>query len=46
VGNRKITIASMDDSTECLIDNELTYVIEVPYQSVTVIFHNENWWII
>lgn len=46
LGNRKITIVAMDDSTMCLIDDELEYVIEVPYQSVRLICHNGDWWII
>jgi hypothetical protein len=46
LGNRKITIVAMDDSTVCTIDEELDYIIEVPYQSVKLIYRDGNWWII
>jgi hypothetical protein len=46
LGNRKITIVAADDSTFSSIDGQLSYVIEVPYQSVNLICHNGNWWII
>jgi len=44
LGNRKITIVAMDDSTICLIDGELDYVITVPYASVRLICRDGNWW--
>jgi hypothetical protein len=47
LGNRKITIVPPDDdSTVTLIDGQLSYVIEVPYQSVNLICRGDNWWII
>jgi len=47
LGNRKITIVpNTDDSTTSLIDGKLSYVIEVPYQSVNLICRGGNWWII
>ena len=46
LGNRKITIVPCEDSTMCMIDGELDYVIEVPYQSVHLIYRGGNWWII
>jgi hypothetical protein len=46
LGNRKITVIAMDDSTMCTIDGELKYIIEVPYQSVHLICRDGNWWII
>lgn len=47
LGNRKITIVPPDDgSTIILIDGELSYVIEVPYQSVHLICRGGNWWIV
>lgn len=46
LGNRKITIIPCQDSTACKIDGEDSYVIEVPYQSVNLIYRGGNWWII
>lgn len=47
LGNRKITIVPPDDgSSIVLIDGKLSYVIEVPYQSVNLICRGDNWWII
>jgi hypothetical protein len=46
VGNRKITIIPCQDSTACKIDGDDSYVIEVPYQSVKLIYRGGNWWII
>jgi hypothetical protein len=47
VGNRKITIIAVDDDSSLIeIDGKLGYVIEVPYQSVRLIFRGGNWWII
>jgi len=47
LGNRKITIIPPDDgSTITLIDGQLSYVIEVPYQSVNLICRGGNWWTI
>ena len=42
LGNRKITIVSEDGT----IDEELEYIIEVPYQSVHLICRGGDWWII
>lgn len=46
LGNRKITIIPCQDSTACKIDGEDSYVIEVPYQSVNLIYRGGNWWIV
>ncbi|NDG31050.1 hypothetical protein EB118_13410 [bacterium] len=46
LGNRKITIIPCQDSTACKIDGEDSYVIEVPYQAVNLIYRGGNWWII
>lgn len=46
LGNRKITILPCPDSTFCQIDDQDQYVIEVPYQSVHLIYRGGNWWII
>lgn len=46
LGNRKITIVSTDGDNVCFIDDELEYIIEVPYQSVRLICRGGNWWII
>jgi hypothetical protein len=46
LGNRKITITAGDDSTLSLIDGDIKYVIEVPYQSVHLICRDGNWWIV
>jgi hypothetical protein len=43
LGNRKITIVGQDDA---LIDGDDDYVIEVPYQSITLICRGGNWWTI
>ena len=43
LGNRKVTVKSEEPS---LIDGNETYVIEVPYQSVNVIFRGGDWHII
>lgn len=43
LGNRKITVTTSDGS---LIDGDTEYVIEVPYQSVNVIWCGDGWWII
>jgi hypothetical protein len=42
-GNRKITIVTADGAT---IDGADDYVIEVPYQNITVICVDGDWWII
>ena len=44
--NRKITIIPCQDSTSCKIDGDDSYVIEIPYQSVKLIYRGGNWWII
>jgi hypothetical protein len=46
LGNRKITITAGDDSTISLIDGDVDYVMEVPYQSVHLICRDGNWWIV
>jgi hypothetical protein len=43
LGNRKITVTTNDGS---LIDEAVKYVIEVPYQSVKLLYRGGNWWII
>lgn len=47
LGNRKITIIPCQETTPfAKIDGGDEYVIEVPYQSVHLIFRGGNWWII
>lgn len=46
LGNRKITIIPCQDSTNATIDGEDSYVIEVPYQAVNLIYRGGNWWIV
>jgi hypothetical protein len=41
LGNRKITITTSDGS---LIDGEPDYVMEVPWQSVHLIYSGSNSW--
>jgi hypothetical protein len=43
MGNRKITVVPRGSAT---IDGASGYVIVIPYESVTVISNNGNWWII
>jgi hypothetical protein len=44
IGNRKITITTTDGS---LIDGSETYVMEIPWQSVNLIYtESDNWYII
>jgi hypothetical protein len=43
LGNRKITITTVDGS---FIDDQSSYIIEVPYQTVHLICRGGNWWII
>jgi hypothetical protein len=43
LGNRKITVTTDDGS---MIDGATEYVIEVPYQSVKVLYRGGHWWII
>jgi hypothetical protein len=43
LGNRKITVTTSDEST---IDGAAEYVIEVPYQNISVICVDGSWWII
>lgn len=43
LGNRKITIVTSDGS---LIDGDSNYIIEVPYQSVKVLYRGSAWHII
>jgi len=40
LGNRKVTIKTLNTST---INGQETLVLETPWESVTVIFHNQNW---
>ncbi len=42
VGNRKVTVLPGIG----LIDGNNTFVMENPYESVTVVFSNGNWWIV
>jgi hypothetical protein len=42
-GAGKITIRSMVNE---LVDNKMSYVISVPYQSVSVVFRGTSWWLI
>ena len=42
VGNRKVTVLPGTG----LIDGSSTFVMENPYESVTVVFINGNWWIV
>jgi len=46
LGNRKIIIIPCQDSTACKIDGEDSYIIEVPYQSINLIYRGGNWWIV
>lgn len=46
LGNRKVTIVVADDVSEHRIDGELSYVIEVPYQSVQLLFRGGHWHVI
>lgn len=43
LGNRKITITTSDGST---IDGKTEYIIEVPWQSLWVLYRDKNWFII
>lgn len=43
LGNRKVTITTDDDS---YIDDEASYILEVPYESVRLICRGGNWHII
>jgi hypothetical protein len=40
LGNRKVTIAASNGST---IDGSADYVMEVPYESVTLLCRGSNW---
>jgi hypothetical protein len=46
LGNRKITIIPYPDGTGTKIDGSNSYIIEVPYQSVDLLYRDGNWWII
>ena len=46
LGNRKITIVPCTTSTDTFINGQEQYVIEVPYQSVHLIYRGGNWWIV
>jgi hypothetical protein len=47
LGNRKITILPVNDANSNVsIDGDDEYVIEVPYGSVSLIYNNNNWWIV
>lgn len=43
LGNRKVTIVPQGVST---IDGQASYVLSVPYESVTLISNDGQWWII
>ena len=43
IGNRKITIESDNSSP---IDGNAKYIIQVSYESIQLIFHDNQWWII
>ena len=43
MGTRKITVAAQSPNT---INGDATYVMSVPYESVTLISNGGNWWII
>ena len=43
LGNRKITVTTTDGS---LIDGDNSYVMTIPYESVTLKYRGGNWWII
>lgn len=43
IDDRKITLATQQTNT---INGASTYVISIPYESVTVISNGGNWWII
>ena len=45
LNDRKITIISMDDENLCSIDDELEYIIELPYQSIRLVCRDKNWWV-
>jgi hypothetical protein len=47
MGNRKITVVPPSDgSTVVSIDGQGSYVMEVPFQSVRLLYFSGNWWII
>ena len=43
LGNRKVTVTTSDGSK---IDGDPTYVMTIPYESVTLTYRGGNWWII
>lgn len=43
LGNRKVTITTSDGS---LIDGDPTYVMTIPYESVTLFYRGGSWWVI
>lgn len=43
IGNRKVTVIPQSPAT---IDGQTSYVMTVPYESVTVISNSGEWWII
>lgn len=43
IGNRKVTVTTTDDST---IDNKINYILQNPYETITLLFRGENWHLI
>ena len=43
IGNRKVTVTTSDGS---LIDGDTSYVMTIPYESVSVLYRGGNWWAI
>ena len=43
IGNRKVTVITSDGS---LIDGDPSYVMTIPYESVSMIYRGGNWWAI
>lgn len=43
LGNRKVTVTTTDGSK---IDGDTSYVMSIPYESVSLIYRGGNWWII
>lgn len=46
LNNRKITIISMDNENLCSINDEIDYIMDLPYQSVRFICRGNSWWTI
>lgn len=43
IGNRKVTVTTADGA---LIDGDVEYVMQSPYESITVILQGDDWHII